>query len=377
MQSLRQLLAEGRLQEALTAATRRLVQQPDDEEALLVSARIALAEGRPDQAEQLLSRVRSPKSRQEVVMMRATAALLREDFAGARNLYLSVTQQPPVPAEAWHGLGLALLALRQVPEARAAHEKAVALKPEMAAFRLELGHALDLEQRDRAAVHQFVRALRLDPRDSRGYWVLAQLLERRGKARSARRILELGLRLLPESRLLRATLDASQPLTGAGPEDPVSALLREASELMERKRNRDALKLLRAGWDKGLRSVELKLLEAEACRALLPPDMPAAVRAYEEAISLAPEDWKPLTHLGICLLSEGQRHLPRATEALETARRLAPELPETALNLILAYVKGNRLPEARELGRQVEEALPPDHPLRVQAGSLLEDLRQV
>nr|WP_164016356.1 tetratricopeptide repeat protein [Pyxidicoccus trucidator] len=377
MQSLWELLAEGRLQEALATATRRLVQQPDDEEALLVSARIALAEGRSTQAEQLLSRVKSSKARQEVTLMRAAAALLREDFAGARNHYLSLTQQPSAPAESWHGQGMALLALGQVVAAREAHERAVALKPEQAAFRFELGHALDLELRDRAAVRQFVRALRLDPRDSRGYWAVAQLLQRRGRARWARRILELGLRQLPESRLLRAALDASQPSAEVRTLEPASALLQEATSLLERKRNREAFKLLRDGWDKGLRSLELKLLEAEACKALHPPDMSGALRAYEEAIALVPEDWRPLTHLGICLLSEGHRHLQRATEALEAARRLAPSLPETSLNLILAYVKGNRLPEARELARQVEATLPPEHPLRVQAASLLEDLRRV
>jgi hypothetical protein len=53
------LLAEGRLREAQEAALHGLSRNPEDEEALLVLAKVALVDHRPEQAGQLLSRVKS------------------------------------------------------------------------------------------------------------------------------------------------------------------------------------------------------------------------------------------------------------------------------------------------------------------------------
>ncbi len=375
--SLRQLLEEGRLQEVREAASHQLAQHPDDEEALLALARVALVDARVDQAEQLLSRVKSEGGQQEVSLLRAAAAVQSKDFARAREHYQVLIRQPSPPAEAWHGLGVTLLAQGELTAAREAHEKAVALKPQQSGFRFELGLALAMEQRPRAAVHQLVRCLRLEPREARAYWALAQLLRQRGKTRSARRILEAGLKQVPESALLREELSAGQAPSGDGAQTPEVALFHLASRLLERKRGREALKLLREGWEQGTRSLPLKLLEAEAYELLQPPDMPGVIRAYEEAIAFAPNHWEPYTRLGVCLLREGHRYEPRAIELLETARRLEPAMPETSLNLVLAYVKAQRLDEALTLAQLVVDGLRPDHPLHAQASSLLEELRKI
>jgi Flp pilus assembly protein TadD len=371
------MLEEGRLQEAREAATRQLAQRPDDEEALLALARVALVDGRADQAEQLLSRVKSEGAQREALLLRAAASIQRKDFARAREHYQVLVRQPAPPAEAWHGLGVALLAQGETTAAREAHERAVALKPQQAGFRFELGLALAMEQRPRAAAHQLVQCLRLEPRDARGYWALAQLLRQHGKPRAARRILEAGLKQAPQSQLLREALGADQEPSVDGAAAPDVALFHKASGLLERKRGREALKLLREGWEQGTRSLPLKLLEAEACEMLQPPDMAAVIHAYEEAIAFAPEHWEPYTRLGICLLKEGHRHEARAIELLETARRLEPSKPEASLNLVLAYVKAQRLPEALALAQQIMEGLAPEHPLHAQAASLLDDLRKL
>ncbi|WP_049872224.1 tetratricopeptide repeat protein [Myxococcus hansupus] len=202
------LLQEGRWKEALDAATHQLAQNPGHEESLLVSAKVALLESRPEQAEKLLSRVKGAAVQQEVTLVRAAAAVSRSDFAGARLFYQSLIHQPRPPAEAWHGLGLALLALGQTQEAVVAHERAVSLQPEQAGFRFEFGHALDLANKPRAAARQFVQCLRLDSQNIRGYWALAYLLSRKGKTLSARRILDKGLRAVPESQLLKESRQA-------------------------------------------------------------------------------------------------------------------------------------------------------------------------
>ncbi|WP_225408473.1 tetratricopeptide repeat protein [Stigmatella hybrida] len=375
--ALRQLLEEGRIREAREAATHQLSQDPEDEEALLALAKVALVDARPEQAEQLLSRVKSEGAQREVTLLRGAVAIQHQDFVRAREHYEVLLRQPTPPAEAWHGLGVAQLALGAVAEAREAHEQAVALRPQQSGFRFELGMALVMEERPRAAAREFVRSLRLDARDARGYWALAQLLGQRGKVRSARRILEAGLTQAPQSQLLRETLAANQEPSEDREEAPDVALFHEASRLVDRKRGREALTLLREGWEQGTRSLPLKLLEAEACKVLQPPDMPGVIHAYEEAIAFAPEHWEPYTRLGVCLLKEGHRHEPRAIELLETARRLEPGMPETSLNLVLAYVKAQRIAEARALAQQVVEGLTPGHSLYEKATRLLEVLRKV
>ncbi|KFE71748.1 tetratricopeptide repeat protein [Hyalangium minutum] len=371
---LRQWLEEGRIQEVREAATHRLAQHPEDEEALIALARVALLDGRTEQAEQLVSRVKSEAAQGEVGLLRAAAAIQSKDFAAAREHYQGLVRQPSPPAEAWHGLGVALLALGDIPAAREAHEKAVALKPQQAGFHFELGLALSLENRPRAAVRQWVQCLRLDPRETRGYWGLAQVLRQHRKPRWAQRLLEAGQKQVPQSEFLRQAWAAGQEPAPKGTEAPEEALFHEIARLLRLKRGREALQRVREGWAQGTRSLPLKLLEAEACELLHPPDMPGVIHAYEEAIAFAPQHWEPYTRLGVCLLKQGHRHEPRAIELLETARRLEPAKPETGLNLVLAYIKAQRLDEAFALAKQVVEGLTSAHPLHPQATRLMEDV---
>ncbi|WNG14797.1 tetratricopeptide repeat protein [Cystobacter fuscus] len=155
---------------------------------------------------------------------------------------------------------------------------------------------------------------------------------------------------------------------------PHDKLVQQVSEFLERKRNREALKLVREAWAQGTRSVHLKLLEAEACKALLPPDTTGALRAYEEAIALEPDNWRAYNDMGLYLMSEGKRYLQRAVEVLEEARRRAPTQPEPSLNLVLAYARTGRDNESVELAQQILRDLPADHPLHPQATALVEAL---
>jgi Flp pilus assembly protein TadD len=375
--TLKQLLAEGRIGEARDEATRQLSRKPGDEEALLTLAKVALVDNRPEQAEQLLSRVKSEDAQPEVALLLGAVAIQSKEFGRAREHYEKLVRQPSPPAEAWHGLGLALIALGEVAQGREAHERAVALRPQQSGFRFELGLALIMEERIREAVRELVQSLRLEAREARGYWALAQVLARQGKDRSARRILEAGLKHVPQSPLLRETLEANPESTGAREEGPEVELARQALQFVELKRGREALTLLREAEAQGMRSLPLKLLEAEASKLLQPPDLECVIHAYEEAIALAPEHWEAYTRLGVFLLKQGRRYEVRAIERLETARRLEPSMPETSLNLVLAYVKAQRIAEARDLAQQVVKGLTPGHALYEEATRLLEALRKV
>lgn len=378
MNAMTRLLAEGRIKEASEAATRHLAQHPNDEEALIVSAKVALVEGRPAQAEQLLTRVKSPQVQQEVTLMRAAAALQRQDWTTARTYYQSLTTSPKPPAEAWHGLGVTLLAQENPKGARDAHERAVALNPKQPGFRYELGRVLVLLKQWRAGAHQLVQSLRLEPKNEWGYWALAYLLHERGKARSARRIVEAGLKQLPQSKLLRETLGgaAGPSAAKAGAADPHAAVAEQAMALLGQKRAREARKVLSQAAEQGKRSVLLKLLEAEACKGLVPPDSTGAIKAYEEALALEPGNWVPHNDLALFLLEEGMRHLPRAIQSLEEARKLAPAQPEPALNLVVAYGRAKRIPDALALVQKVLADMTLEPAQRTQAQTLLAELKK-
>ena len=75
---------------------------------------------------------------------------------------------------------------------------------------------------------------------------------------------------------------------------------------------------------------QLKSLEAMVLESQEPPDIAGAVAAYREAMKLDPADWGPASNnVGNLLMrsNEGseQQNLAQAVEALEEARRRAPD----------------------------------------------------
>lgn len=240
------------------------------------------------------------------------------------------------------------------------------LHPTHPSFRFELGRALTLLQQTRAAVHHLVRGIRLHPGDERGHRVVADILLERRHPLLARRVLERGLRHAPDSELLR------EVWTPRPPSDPERALIQQVNGLLQGNRGREALRLLREAATQGPLTVGLKLLEAEACEAVLPPELGRARRAYEEAIALAPTWWMGYSDMGLFILRRGgPRELPHAIQLLEEARRQNPARPEPVLNLALASLKGGRHAEAVSLATRLVQGLPPPHPIAVQAQQLI------
>lgn len=113
MESLNQLLAAGRHKEASAQAAKRLAQKPGDTEALIVLARVAVASGENEKAEQLLTRMDpSGKSKDpEVLLARATLAMRRQQWNKAWEFYRPLVETPTPRIEALYGLGIALCAL--------------------------------------------------------------------------------------------------------------------------------------------------------------------------------------------------------------------------------------------------------------------------
>lgn len=381
MQALSELLDAGRYKEASELARQRLAQNPGDGEALLAMARVSLQAGQPEQAERLLGRASAHAPADEVVMVRAAIACQRLNWAAARELYGSLVRQPNHPPAAWYGLGVARMSLGDFQGAYEAQLQALTRAPQQPSVHFELGRLLAVQGRRGASARAFVRTLRLDPRDVRAYGALAQVALGRGKVRMARRVLEAGLRQVPGAVELQTLLKglpvpaapSSSPSQAEGPQVEV---YKQARELLDRKRNREALKVLRQASEQGLRTVPLKLMEAEACAGLLPTDVPGAIQAYEDAMALDPQGWVVCSNFGLFLQEQGYRYVPRALEVLREAHRRAPTRPEPALNLALAYYKSDQRAESLTLAEQLEAALPLEHPLYPQARLLVETLRK-
>ena len=313
-------------------------------------------------------------------MLRAAAAIQREDWGAARALYQPLVRDPQAPAEAWHGLGVVLLAQGDAAAARDAHERAVALVPQHPGFRFEFGRALFLLKRQRDAAHQFAESIRLEPKNPLAHWALAYLLHERGKKRSARRIVEAGLRHTPDAKILKDVVAGPQASTASPPPtaaDPNAALIQQIMTLLGQSRHREARKLLTEAAAQGKRSATLKLLEAEVYKRMLPPDTANAIKAYEEALAMDPGNGAIYNDFGNYLQEEGLRYAPRAVELLEKARQLEPTRPEPALNLVSAYAKARRIPDARTLIEQILSGLAPEHPLRAQALTMQENLKKL
>ena len=91
-------------------------------------------------------------------------------------------------AAAWDGLGIAKRQCGDFPGAVVAHERAVALQPEAAGFRHNLGLAFHLARRTAEAVVQYREVLRLCPDSSETQAALARILAKGGEVAEAKRL---------------------------------------------------------------------------------------------------------------------------------------------------------------------------------------------
>jgi len=376
----------------------------------------------------LLQQAAARADKQEVALVRGALSLKRQDWKKAREIYQPFATQEPVRYSALLGLGVSLLELGQHEEARVVLERIVAQAPPDPSFHLELGRAYMLLGQPRPAMRQLVRCLRLDGKQDRAWYLIANMLGSRGRQRRAESMVMLGLSQTPDSPLLLglvnqdpAPADAAPssapakgapakgapakgapakdaPAKGAPAKDtrakgipmasardprPVDvnseeyhvALGKQISALIERGKAREALKRVREAQEQGVRTLGFKLIEGWACEALVPPDVEGAIRVYEEASASFPTHWMPRNALGQFLLQQGQSYAKDAVQALEAAVRCAPEEAEPRFNLAQAYYQDDRFAESATVAqRLVDEVRTSDPAIYGHASKLLKAL---
>jgi tetratricopeptide (TPR) repeat protein len=389
MSALEQLLEAGQTAKAKAAAEKALAKQPQDRSALVVLSKVLLLEGQLDKAEQYIARAEQTGATPETLLLRANVAAQRGQLQPAAGYFRQVIQREPQRAEAHFGLGLVLFKDGKAEEGLLSLEKAVKLAPNNAVFVYRLGQVrLEAGHTDRG-IQAIAQAITLQPRFLAPYLSLTQALVEHNRIVTAKKVLQEGLRALPNHPRLLAMTTAlalgmgdeklsyvsAKTLADQRPKDP-QAQANLALLLLLRGQHEEALRICRNMEGLGLATAELKMIEATVYEAAEPPAYDKAEAAYEQAMGLDPHGWKAPNNLGILLLrmpaDPPNQHLPRALTVLQEAVRRSPNQPEPRLNLALVYTRmGDKENAQIEALTVLAADLPEDSEVREQAQRLL------
>ena len=143
---------------------------------VLARAARHMKEGRPQRADQLLSKLLAGDGAEDpsVLHFAGVARYRCSRFDEAAALLRQATEAAPTYAEAHNSLGILLLETGQTDEARDVLERAVALRPDYANAHTNLGNALsEVGMLEEAAV-AYRKAIALDPYDLQAHHRLAR-----------------------------------------------------------------------------------------------------------------------------------------------------------------------------------------------------------
>lgn len=165
-----------RRQSAVSAAAARGKGQAAAPASVLARAVRHMREGRPQRADQLLSRLLAEDGAGDpsVLHFAGVARYRCSRFEEAAALLRQTTEVAPTYAEAHNSLGLLLLETGHTDEARDALGRAVALRPDYANAHTNLGNALSAAGEWADAGAAYGKAIALDPRDLQAHYRLAR-----------------------------------------------------------------------------------------------------------------------------------------------------------------------------------------------------------
>lgn len=218
------LIARGRADLALKAASQLALDAPEDPATAVALGRALEAGGLLEEAERALRRAARLDRRDAVARDLLGRVLLRLGrTAEAVSQFRRATELAPFQPAVWNDLGFAWMVAGEPGRAVGALERAVELDPSAARARVNLGFALAAGGRDDEALASF-RAL-LDPADACADLGIAR--ERRGDGPGAREMYQAALRINPRHAAARQGIARTHPPlpTGApadavGPESP-------------------------------------------------------------------------------------------------------------------------------------------------------------
>jgi tetratricopeptide (TPR) repeat protein len=208
MSELEALLAKGDVRAAAALAARRLGDDPNDREALIAGARLAMVNRSYPQAAELIRKAEAAGST-DAALWRAILADATGDPSAIPQLeQVCATAQRPEP---FFVLGRSLNQYKQFARAVPRLEKAISLQPEHALAHFQLAYALmELGQVKRGVEH-LERCLRLNALYVPAYLVMSRMFVGNGQPAAARKLLEQGVKLLPNDQDLKRELASLPP----------------------------------------------------------------------------------------------------------------------------------------------------------------------
>ncbi|MFP2901827.1 tetratricopeptide repeat protein [Corallococcus sp. 4LFB] len=370
MNSLETLLAQGQVAQARAEAEKLLAKNPHHRDALVVMAKLALVENKVPQAEALLAKAEAQGATGETGLVRANIAAQKGQLDAALKAYQGVLALEPNRPEAHFGKGMMLIKQDKAPQALEALSQAAKLAPQNPVFRYRLGQVQLEAGKTDAGLATLREVLTLAPRFVPAYLSLSHALSSQEKLVEARKVLEQGLKAVPNQprllasvtvlsmalRDLRTSYQAASALAAQRPKD-ADAQANLAQLMLARGQIEQARHLCQTMASLGVASESLKMAEATCHEALEPPAYDKAITAYEQGMGLAPDGWRAANNLGQLLLripaEPANANLPRAVTVLEEAVRRAPDRPEPLLNLALAQARLGQEAKAKELVQKV------------------------
>lgn len=369
---------------------------------LLNEAERYLAEQDLDRAAELFQRARELDGQMSpfptMGLARIALALARQD--DARRLLERVVAQHPHVAQARHLLGIACEAQGHGEAALAHYEAAVTLSPELGLGFVSLARAYAQQRRWQEAQRAAARAMRLMPDSAGARLTAARIANASGTAATALKLATEAFCLAPGWDVAAAMVAdllcnarqlelASRWLDRALARLPDSPLLLQkrvavavrldetvraracAEQLVTVAPQNSGARLLAAALATTEGDLAQAVVHAKAALALDPKSDAAylqlgivyeaarhsvgAERAYRQAVSLGPRNWRARMNLAVLLLEEDDPAGWREAEALlHEALAAAPAEDHEPLryNLTLACVKQGRTAEAKQHVRQ-------------------------
>jgi len=370
MNSLETLLAQGQLAQAQAEAEKLLAKNPSHRDALVVMAKLALVENKLPQAEALLAKAEAQGATAETGLVRANIAAQKGQLDAALKAYQGVLAVEPNRAEAHFGKGMMLIKQDKAPQALEALSQAAKLAPQNPVFRYRMGQVQLEAGKTEAGLATLREVIAAAPRFVPAYLSLSHALSAQEKLVEARKVLEQGLKAVPNQprllasmtvlsmalRDLRTSYQSASTLAAQRPKD-ADAQANLAQLMLARGQLEQARHLCQTMASLGVASESLKMAEATCFECQEPPAYDKAIAAYEQGMSLAPDGWRAANNLGQLLLripaEPADANLPRAVTVLEEAVRRAPERPEPLLNLALAQTRLGQEQKAKELVAKV------------------------
>lgn len=277
------------------------------------------------------------------MLQSAQDALARRDAAAALSALRPLLEAEPQRAEAHHVHGLALQLDGQVDEAAVAFDRAIALAPEHAGYRLARA-GIALNRRQYAEAEQAIeQALALDPNALSGYAMLSHVALGRGELDRADQLVKRAQRVAPDHPLTlcmvgnlalargdhAAAQVALHRAVERAPDEPLVlsslalAYVAAGNHAFAEQTLRRALEL-----DPGATQLR-RLLIGSLRKQQRIEELPTELRTV---LAQAPDDWSSHALLGDVLLQLGQRDA-----AIDSYRALLglPNVPGNALDAVL------------------------------------------